>query len=223
MKYHSYIFFALGLILLLSIVESRIQYTFNNHSGVHSIQKLTGAKAALAVLIFYDITYVKIECVPGRFTDRFDSKRNVICLSDGVYNSTSILAIGFACHQAGHAAQHLNGYPILFLRKILTPIVAVTSKIALPLLFFGFFFRYEVPATIGQILLIFTLLFECIIFPIERNANKYAFKAVCEGNFLNKNEIKGVRKVLKAVSVRDELRHFVDNFAIRKRLRRFYE
>lgn len=209
--------------MILSTVESRIQYTFNNHSGVHSSKKITGAKAALAVLIFYDITYVKIECVPGRFTDRFDSKRNVVCLSDVVYNSTSILAIGFACHQAGHAIQHINGYPLVILRKFLTPIIAVTSKIALPLFLFGFFFRYETLANIGEILLIFTLLFECIIFPIERNANKYAFRAVSEENFLTKDEIKGVKKVLKAVSLRDELRHFVDNFAIRNRFWRYYE
>ncbi len=223
MNYHRYILYTSALILFLSIIESRIQYTFNNHSGVHSSQKLTGAKAALAVLIFYDITYVKIECVPGRFTDRFDPKRNAVCLSDAVYNSTSILAIGFACHQAGHAVQHINGYPLVLLRNFLTPIVSVTSKIALPLYLFGFFFRYEVPANIGIILFIFTLLFESIMFPVERNANKYAFKAVREGIFFNNDEIKGVKKVLKAVSLRDELRHFVDNFAIRKRFGKYYE
>ena len=105
-----YIVLVIPAFILSIIAQAAVKRAFNTFSGVYSKSGYSGAQAAEAVLRYYNITNVKIEMCSGKLSDHYDPRTNVIRLSEAVYSSTSIAAIGVACHEAGHAAQYANSY-----------------------------------------------------------------------------------------------------------------
>lgn len=99
-----YVILVLPVLILSMVASARVNSSFKKYSQVLSARRITGAQAAFEVLRYYGITNVQIERVQGNLTDHYDPRTNVIRLSDNVYNSTSVAAIGVACHEAGHAA-----------------------------------------------------------------------------------------------------------------------
>ena len=104
---------------------------------------LTGAQAAAEVLRYYGISDVEIHHVSGELTDHYDPKTNVIRLSDKVYNSSSVAAIGVACHEAGHAAQYAQGYSPVKIRTLIYPACSIGSKLGFPLAIIGFISDFD--------------------------------------------------------------------------------
>ena len=119
MYYYDYYFLILVVpaMLIALWAQIKVKTTFASQSKRLSSRGLTGAQAAMQVLKYYGINDVRIERVAGDLTDHYDPRTNVIRLSDKVYNNTSIAAIGVACHEAGHAAQHAEGYMPIKIRK----------------------------------------------------------------------------------------------------------
>ena len=100
----------LPALILALYAQAKVSGTFNRFSKVYARSGLTAAQAADAILSQNGITDVRIERVRGNLTDHYDPRDRVLRLSDSVYDSTSIAALGVAAHEAGHAVQHAQGY-----------------------------------------------------------------------------------------------------------------
>lgn len=196
-----YIILVLPMILLSVIASVKVKSTFNKYSAVFSSRGLTGAQAASEVLRFYGITNVAVKQVSGELTDHYDPKVNVIRLSDKVYNSTSVAAIGVACHEAGHAAQYAQGYSPVKLRSVIYPACSFGSKIGFPLAFLGLVLSFDFLVTLGIALFGLAVFFQLVTLPVEFNASRRAIKVMEETGVLQRDEIKGARRVLTAAAL----------------------
>ena len=201
-----YLILVLPAILLSLWASSRVNSTFKKYSGVFSSRSLTGAMAAEAVLRANGVYGVRIERVSGKLTDHYDPRGNVIRLSDSVYASTSVAAIGVACHEAGHAVQYASNYAPIKLRAAIIPITNVGSKLAMPLILLGILFSaYSQSAIqiayIGVILFSATVLFQLFTLPTEFNASRRAMNAMESNALLTQSELPGARKVLSAAAM----------------------
>lgn len=197
-----YYFILVVPMLILSIVASaKVNSSFKRYSSVMSSRHLTGAQAAFEVLRYYGITNVQIERVNGKLTDHYDPRTNVIRLSDSVYNSTSVAAIGVACHEAGHAAQYAQGYVPIKIRNFILPVANIGSKAGIPLAIIGLFLSFEPLAYAGIIFFSFAVLFQLVTLPVEFNASNRALKVIGEADILTEQERKGAKKVLSAAAM----------------------
>ena len=149
---------------------------------------------------------MRIERVSGNLTDHFDPRTNVIRLSDGVYNSTSVAAIGVACHEAGHAVQYAYGYFPIKLRAAIIPLTNFGSKLAMPLILLGLLFSafgnfsYTL-VYVGIACFGLSLVFQLVTLPVEFNASRRAMEAIASGNLLTEDEQRGARKTLSAAAM----------------------
>ena len=200
-----YYLIIVGPALIFALVaQARVKSNFRKYSNVRNSRGLTGAQAAQAVLNFYGITDVIIEHVSGELTDHFDPRSNVIRLSDKVYSSSSIAAVGVACHEAGHAAQYAQSYlPIKFRNSIL-PVCNFGSRFGIPIAIIGMFFSQPVSGyliTLGLLLYSLVAFFQIVTLPVEFNASRRAIKVIDETALLYDDEIYGAKKVLKAAAL----------------------
>lgn len=194
-----YYFILVMPMVIFSLVASvKVKSAFNKYFKVFSQRGLTGAQAAEEVLKFYGITNVAIQLVAGELTDHYDPKANVIRLSDKVYNSTSVAAIGVACHEAGHAAQYAEGYSPVKVRSVIYPACSIGSKVGFPLAFLGLVFSFDFLVTLGIALFGLAVLFQVLTLPVEFNASRRAIKVIDEIGVLRDDEISGAKKVLTA-------------------------
>lgn len=196
-----YVVLVLPMILLSVIASAKVNSTFNKYSAYRSLRGLTGAQAAGEVLRFYGITDVAIEHVSGKLTDHYDPKTNVIRLSDKVYNSTSVAAIGVACHEAGHAAQYAEGYAPVKLRSVIYPACSIGSRVGIPLAILGIVFSFSFLVTLGVAFFCLAVFFQLVTLPVEFNASRRAVRVIDETGILQAEEIKGVKKVLTAAAM----------------------
>ena len=167
----------------------------SNHRG------LTGRQAAEAVLRSAGVYDVAIERVAGSMTDHYDPRTNVIRLSETVYDSTSVAAVGVAAHEAGHAVQYATGYAPIKIRAKIVPLVNFGSGISVPLIFIGSLLASYTLIYIGIALFALVVLFSLITLPVEFNASRRAINSINENLLLDGNEQAGVRKVLTAAAM----------------------
>lgn len=201
MSNYYYIILVLPMVILSMIASVRVNSAFKKYSQVLSSRRITGAQAAFEILRYYGITNVQIERVSGNLTDHFDPKANVIRLSDKVYNSTSVAAIGVACHEAGHAAQYAQGYSPIKIRNTILPLANIGSKAGIPLAILGLALSFEPLALAGVIFFAFAVIFQLVTLPVEFNASKRAITVIGEVDLLNEEEKKGAKSVLSAAAM----------------------
>ena len=202
----TYVVLVLPCLILSLWASARVNSTFQKYSSAYSIRRITGAQAAQRVLAANGVGGVRIERVSGNLTDHFDPRTNVIRLSDGVYNSTSVAAIGVACHEAGHAVQYAYGYFPIKLRAAIIPLTNFGSKLAMPLILLGLLFSafgnfsYTL-VYVGIACFGLSLVFQLVTLPVEFNASRRAMEAIASGNLLTEDEQRGARKTLSAASM----------------------
>ena len=196
-----YVILVLPMIILSLIASAKVKSSFNKYSKVLSQRNITGSQAAFEILRYYGITDVRIERVNGSLTDHFDPRTNVIRLSDNVYNSTSVAAIGVACHEAGHAAQYAQNYAPIKVRNTVLPVANLGSKLGVPLAVLGLFLGFEPLAYAGVIFFSFAVVFQLITLPVEFNASKRAIQVIGEADILDEEEKAGAKKVLSAAAM----------------------
>lgn len=197
-----YILLVVPMLILSLIAQVMVKSAFSKQSKVLSSRGLTGEQAAARVLYHYGITDVRIERSPsGTLSDHYDPKSNVIRLSDGVYGSSSVAAIGIACHEAGHAAQHAQGYVPIKIRNAILPVCNIGSKLGLPLAIIGYFLGFEPLVSVGLILYALIAVFQFATLPVEFNASKRAINVIEDTNMLGTEEIGGAKKVLTAAAM----------------------
>lgn len=204
LSYWYYVIIVGPALIFALIAKARVKKNFGKYSKIRNMRGLTGAQAAQAVLNHYGITDVSIEHVGGNLTDHFDPKSNVIRLSDEVYSSTSIAAVGVACHEAGHAAQYAQSFLPIKLRNAILPVCNFGSRFGIPIAIIGMFFAQpfgDYLITAGLILYSFVAVFQLATLPVELNASTRAIKVIDETSLLYDDEIGGAKKVLKAAAL----------------------
>lgn len=196
-----YLILVVPVLIISLIASARVNSYFKKYSSVLSSRNLTGAQAAFEVLRHYGITNVQIERVKGNLTDHYDPRTNVIRLSDSVYNSTSVAAIGVACHEAGHAAQYAQNYAPIKIRNFVLPAANLGSKAGFPLALIGFFLNFEILAIAGIVFFSFAVLFQLVTLPVEFNASKRALDVISDADILSVDEKVGAKKILTAAAM----------------------
>lgn len=196
-----YLILVVPVVILSMVASARVNSSFKKYSQVFSSRNLTGAQAAFEVLRHYGITNVQVERVNGNLTDHYDPRTNVIRLSDSVYSSTSVAAIGVACHEAGHAAQYAQSYAPIKIRNLVLPVANLGSRAGIPLAIIGFFLNFEILAIAGIVFFSFAVLFQLITLPVEFNASKRALAVITDADILSENEKVGAKKVLTAAAM----------------------
>lgn len=181
--------------------QIKVKNAFNRYSKVRNRRGMTGADAAYKLLMINGITDVRIKQIGGSLTDHYDPRTKEICLSQTVFNSTSVAAIGIACHEAGHACQHAQGYAPLKLRNAVIPATRIGSFLGVPLALIGMFLYSDVLIYAGIILYSAVALFQFITLPVEFNASKRALDTIEANGFLEGEEYKGAKKVLTAAAL----------------------
>lgn len=193
-----YIILVIPAMLLALWAQVKVKSTYNKFSKVSNTKGITGAYAAQAVLTHYGINDVRIEQVSGKLTDHYDPKVKVIRLSEGVYGSSTIAAVGIACHEAGHAAQD---YAPIKIRNSLVPVCNIGSSLGIPLALIGYFLGFEPLISIGLLLYAAIALFQVVTLPVELNASRRAMKVIDETGLLQDEEQSGAKKVLTAAAM----------------------
>lgn len=144
---------------------------------------------------------VRIGRVSGELTDHYNPGNETLNLSDGVYGSASIAALGIAAHEAGHAMQKHENYAPLMLRTTIVPAVNICSSLSTPLFFLGLIMAWEPLTTLGIILFAASTVFALVTLPVEFNASNRAVAMLTEGGYVTVEEERGVRKVLQAAAL----------------------
>lgn len=182
--------------------QMHVNSTYNKYSRVTSRSGMTGAAAAQRILQMSGIYDVRIEHVRGNLTDHYDPKNKVLRLSDTVYGSYSVAAIGVAAHECGHAVQHNKGYAPLSFRTTLAPVASIGSWAGIPLVFLGIFLGMnQTLIQIGIWVFSLAVLFQLVTLPVEFNASGRALAMLGDYNLLDRNETSQCRKVLTAAAL----------------------
>lgn len=196
----TYILVLIGAVLSLW-ASAGVRTTYSKYAKVTSLNGITGVEAAERILHNAGIYNVRVERVSGRLTDHYDSSAKVLRLSDGVYSSSSIAAIGVAAHECGHAIQDKESYGPLRLRHTLVPIVNFGNFLSMPLFILGLVLgMYDTLVPIGIFLFSFAVLFQFVTLPVEFNASKRAVTILSESGMVTREETPKVKKVLKAAA-----------------------
>lgn len=202
----TYVILVLPFVILSLWASANVNSTFKRYSKVYSRRGLTGAQAAEQVLRNNGVYNVRIERVSGNLTDHYDPKTNVIRLSDNVYGNTSAAAIGVACHEAGHAVQYAQNYGPIKLRAAIIPVTNIGSMLAMPLIMLGLILNFMTAFSytfvyIGIGCFGLSLLFQLITLPVEFNASHRAVAAISGAGLLDKQELDGAKKTLRAAAL----------------------
>ena len=198
--YYGYLIFVIPALIISLAAQIGVKSAFSRWSRVSC--NMTGADAAMAVLKFHGVTGVAVERVAGELTDHYDPRSNVIRLSDSVYSSCSVAAVGVAAHEAGHAVQYATGYTPIKLRAAIIPVCNIGSQLSMPLVLLGIIFSSAFLINFGIILFCAVLLFQLITLPVEFNASRRAVATVRDGRLLaDPSQLKGVKSVLTAAAL----------------------
>ncbi len=207
-----YILLVLPTVILALYAQAKVNSTFNRYRQERSYRGMTGQEVAMQMLRNAGIMDVPVQMVAGHLTDHYDPKNRVLRLSESVFNSSSIAAIGVAAHEAGHAIQHQEGYGPLHLRNAIIPLTRIGSSLSMPLIFIGIALGglssaasamnmgwYIIVA--GIALFGVAVLFQVITLPVEFNASRRALATLGSTRILMEDEVKKARKVLSAAAL----------------------
>ena len=200
---YSYFLFMLPALILSLYAQIKVNSTFAKYSKIKNSNGLTGSEAAYKVLTQNGVTNVAVEHISGSLNDHFDPQTNIIRLSDSVYSSNSVAAVGVAAHEAGHAVQYANNYAPMKFRRVLVPITNIGSTLSIPLIFIGLLLpiQYDFIVNIGIALFSFAVLFQLVTLPVEFDASRRAIATLEQSGTLYDEELIGAKKVLSAAAM----------------------
>lgn len=198
---YSYLIFVVPALIIAGIAQWNVKSAFSRYSRINNYRGYTGYEIARKILDDNGLYQVRIERVAGSLTDHFDPTKSVVRLSDTVYHSTSVAAIGVAAHEVGHAIQHNTGYLPIKIRSAIVPITNIGSTLAWPLAIFGIILGLEQLAMIGVWLFVIVVLFQLITLPVEFNASRRALKTIREEMILEGEEYTGAKRMLTAAAL----------------------
>ncbi len=183
------------------IVQAKMRSTFSKYSSVRSSFNLTGAQVAKMILESEGMYNVSVGRISGSLTDHYDPKNKRVSLSDSIYGSTSIAAIGVAAHECGHAMQDASGYTPLYVRGKLVPAANIGARLSWPLFIFGLLLSVRPLLWIGILLFCFALAFQLVTLPVELNASRRAMQKLKMAGVMGREETRDTSRVLRAAAM----------------------
>ena len=199
----TYLLVLIGVVICMA-ASSRVRSVFSRYSRVRSRSGMTGKEAAEQILRRNGIYDVQVIHIPGNLTDHYNPGKKTLGLSDSVYNSSSVAAIGVAAHECGHAVQHAVGYAPLSIRGALVPVANFGSALSWPLILIGLLMNSQMSAlliNLGILLFSAAVLFQIVTLPVEFNASGRAVKVLESSGMLYPDEVGDVKKVLRAAAL----------------------
>ena len=196
----TYILVILAFVLSM-IVQTAMQSTFRKYSRVRSSYGMTGAQVAQRILESEGIYGVQVRPVRGNLTDHYDPRSKTVNLSESIYGSTSVAALGVAAHECGHAIQDARDYAPLRIRSALVPAANFGSQFSWILFFIGLVLQSGILTEIGILLFCFALLFQLVTLPVEFNASHRAMQKMKTLGMEEGRELSDTRKVLTAAAM----------------------
>ncbi|MFA0887674.1 MAG: zinc metallopeptidase [Synergistales bacterium] len=188
--------------LVLGIwAQSRVQGAFATYSQVFSRKGIRACDVARALMDRFGLSNIRIERVQGNLTDHYDPRSKVLRLSDGVFSSPSLAAIGIAAHEVGHAIQDAEDYRPIRVRNAIVPVASLTSWLAFPLFFIGLLMRTPFLMDLGILFFLGVIVFHLVTLPVEFDASARALRLLADTGTLDGDEIGGARAVLRAAAL----------------------
>lgn len=189
-------------VILTIYAQSKVQSNFAKYFRVPTQKGCTGVQVARRLLDQHGLQNIPIELSRGKLSDHYDPTKQILRLSQEVYEGHSIAAVSVAAHEVGHAIQHANGYIPLSLRNMVFPIARFGSSAAWPFIMIGLL----IPSlgslmNIGILLFGAAVVFQIITLPVEFNASSRALELLDTNGFVVENEINGSKKVLQAAAL----------------------
>jgi len=205
MPYYSidvyFILFVIPAMIFSLAMQIMVKNAYKKQSRVLNARRLTGAEAAQRVLSQYGVQGVRVEATHGTLSDHYDPRTRVIRLSQGVYNTASVAAVGIAAHEAGHAAQHAEKYTPIKVRNAILPVCSIGSMLSFPLILLGIWLAFSPLVTLGLALFAAVVVFQLVTLPVEFNASKRALRVIDQQGLLEGSDYAGAKKVLRAAAM----------------------
>ena len=195
----TYIVLVLPAILLGLWAQMRVKSTYARYSQVRASRGITADQVARLILDQNGLTGVPIQRIAGSLTDHYDPRDRVVRLSESVYGSPSIAAIGVAAHEVGHAVQHATHYAPMKVRSAIIPLTNIGSTLSMPLI--GLIFNFQNLAIAGIVLFGLVAVFQLVTLPVEFNASRRALATLESRDILSREELGGARSVLTAAAL----------------------
>lgn len=196
-----YFYILLPAIVISLWAQYKVKSTYSKYEKIMNLHGITGGDVARRLLDADGLNYIPIEIIRGKLTDHYDPLKQVMRLSEGVYYSESVAAIGVAAHETGHAMQHKESYAPLTFRNHIFPLVNISSNISWFLVIFGILFGGTTFISIGILLFSIVVIFQLITLPVEFNASNRAINILENKSILVGEEIKGAKAVLNAAAL----------------------
>ena len=196
----TYVLIIPGLILGIW-AQSRVNSAYQKYSRVQTRLGRPASEMVQELLRRNGNNVVTIGRVSGNLTDHYNPADETLKLSEGVYDSSSVAALGIAAHEAGHAMQKMEGYAPLSLRSAAVPMVNIGSALSTPLFFLGLVMAWQPLVYVGIALFSLSTIFALVTLPVEFDASRRAVRMLTDGGYVTGEEEKGVRKVLSAAAL----------------------
>ena len=197
---YTYILVLIGAVIC-TLASANVSSTYKKFSQYGNRMGLKAEEVAARMLREVGIFDVRIERISGNLTDHYSPKEKILRLSDSVYGSTSVAAIGVAAHECGHAIQHHTNYLPLSLRSLSVPVANIGSVLYWPVILLGIILSIPMLTEIGILLFTFVVFFQLVTLPVEFNASRRALSTLTDRNILAGDELKGASKVLTAAAL----------------------
>lgn len=202
----TYIVLVLPAVILSLWASWNVKRTFKKYAKVQNSRGLTGADAARRVLDANGLRDVPVEQISGELSDHYDPAARIVRLSDSVWGSTSVAAVGVACHEVGHAIQNAQDYLPIKIRQAIIPATALGEKLSVPLLILGLLLSSYARAFIylayaGVALYALCAVFQLVTLPTEFDASRRALVSIQDMELLDGEEFTGAKKVLNAAAL----------------------
>lgn len=196
----TYLLILLGLAVTL-IAQAKLKSTVARYRRFKSVSGLRGCDVAVRILRSAGITDVQVVPIQGSLTDHYDPRSKRVCLSEDVYAETSLVALGVAAHECGHAIQHARGYAPLSFRTVIVPAANLGSQLSWPIFLAGLIFSLRPLLYAGILLFSLAVVFQLITLPVEFNASSRALQMLEGLGIVSNEEKSGVRSVLTAAAL----------------------
>lgn len=196
-----YYLFALPGLIIALYAQAKVKSNYSKYSRVQTSNGYTGADIAREILNQNGIHNVEIRRIKGNLTDNYNPRDNAIYLSDGVFGSNTVSAIGVAAHEAGHAVQHAVGYTPIKIRSALVPVCNFGAGVSPILLILGYVLNFAPLLYIALAVFSLSVIFQLVTLPVEFNASRRALAAIEGMGRFNDYELKGAKKVLSAAAL----------------------
>ncbi len=195
-------FLIMAPVFIIAIAaQVSVKSRYRKYSKVPNSAGMTGEQVARYILDSNGLYHVKVQTIAGEMTDNYNPKTQTVSLSQGVFNSNSVSAIGIAAHECGHAVQHAEGYFPIKIRTAIIPVCNFGSTLSIPLMIIGVLMSNHYLIYAGLVLFSLISVFQFVTLPVEFNASSRAMKTIKESNYFFETDIKGTRAVLTAAAM----------------------